>query len=50
MTAPTPREGILDIKPYVPGKSGDDDDTRPVIKLSSNESALGPSRHAIEAA
>ena len=49
MTAPTPRPGIMDIKPYVPGKSGDDDG-RPVIKLSSNESALGPSPRAVEAA
>ena len=48
MTAPTPRPGILDITPYVPGKSGADDG-RPVIKLSSNESALGPSPKAIEA-
>ena len=51
MTAPQPRPGILDIKPYVPGKSGGaDGDTRPVIKLSSNESALGPSPLAVEAA
>lgn len=51
MTAPTPRPGILDIKPYVPGKSGTEDgDARPVIKLSSNESALGPSPQAVAAA
>ena len=49
MTAPTPRPGILDITPYVPGTSGADDG-RPVIKLSSNESALGPSPKAVEAA
>ncbi len=49
MTAPTPRPGILDIEPYVPGKS-DAGDGRPVIKLSSNESALGPSPLAVEAA
>ena len=48
MTAPTPRPGILDITPYVPGRSGSDDG-RPVVKLSSNESALGPSPRAIEA-
>ncbi len=51
MTTPTPRPGIMDITPYVPGRSGSDDgDDRPVIKLSSNESALGPSPKAIEAA
>ncbi len=51
MTAPTPRPGILDIKPYVPGKSGaENGDVRPVIKLSSNESALGPSQLAVAAA
>jgi len=51
MTRPEPRPGILDIKPYVPGKSGGaDGDDRPVIKLSSNESALGPSPRAVEAA
>jgi histidinol-phosphate aminotransferase len=50
MTAerPTPRPGVLDIAPYVPGKS-----TAPgvdkVIKLSSNESPLGPSPKAIAA-
>lgn len=51
MTAPTPRPGIMEITPYVPGRSGpSDDDERPVIKLSSNESALGPSPKAIDAA
>ena len=49
MTTPTPRPGIMEITPYVPGKSGPADD-RPVIKLSSNESALGPSPKAVEAA
>ena len=50
MTAnrPQPRPGVLDIAPYIPGKS-----TAPgvdkVYKLSSNESPLGPSAHAIEA-
>jgi histidinol-phosphate aminotransferase len=50
MTAlrPQPRPGVLDIAPYVPGKS-----TAPgvdkVIKLSSNESPLGPSPKAIAA-
>ena len=41
----------MEIKPYVPGKSGPaDGGDRPVIKLSSNESALGPSPKAIAAA
>lgn len=44
---PVPRQGILDIDPYVPGKSG----TRSgkVYKLSSNESPLGASPKAREA-
>lgn len=44
---PEPRPGILDIAPYVPGKSGSAGG--PVHKLSSNESALGASPAAIEA-
>jgi len=50
MTAnrPQPRPGVLDIAPYVPGKS-----TAPgvakVFKLSSNETPLGPSPNAIAA-
>lgn len=49
MTGPEPRPGILDIKPYVPGKSTVDG--RAVeMKLSANESALGPSPRAILAA
>lgn len=48
MTAPEPRPGIMGITPYVPGKSGLDDH-RTVIKLSSNEGALGPSPMAIQA-
>jgi histidinol-phosphate aminotransferase len=43
-----PRQGILDIAPYVPGKSALAGD-KPVIKLSSNETPFGPSPHAIEA-
>ena len=51
MTAPTPRAGILDIHPYVPGRDGGDDaGGPPAIKLSSNESALGPSPRAVAAA
>ncbi|MBA3520042.1 MAG: histidinol-phosphate transaminase [Rhizobiales bacterium] len=44
---PQPRRGVLDIAAYVPG-----DDRSPaarVFKLSSNETPLGPSPHAIEA-
>lgn len=47
-TRPQPRSGVLDIAPYVPGKS-----TAPgvakVFKLSSNETPLGPSPKAIAA-
>ena len=50
MTAakPAPRPGILDISPYVPGKSGARSGDR-VFKLSSNESPLGPSPAALDA-
>ena len=50
MTAnrPTPRPGVLDIAPYVPGKSSAPGIDK-VIKLSSNESPLGPSPKALEA-
>lgn len=48
MSVPEPRRGILGITPYVPGKSGLDEH-RAVIKLSSNEGALGPSPKAVEA-
>ncbi|MGI8524621.1 MAG: histidinol-phosphate transaminase [Pseudolabrys sp.] len=50
MTAnrPQPRPGVLDIAPYVPGKS-----TAPgvakIFKLSSNETPLGPSAGALAA-
>jgi histidinol-phosphate aminotransferase len=44
MSALTPRPGILELSPYVPGKSAIS-----AIKLSANESALGPSPKAIEA-
>lgn len=47
-TAPTPRPGIMDITPYVPGKSKAAS-SGPVIKLSSNETPLGPSPKALEA-
>jgi histidinol-phosphate aminotransferase len=48
MTAPSPRPGIMDIKPYVGGESAIEGVSR-IIKLSSNEGALGPSPRAIEA-
>lgn len=48
MTALTPRPGILDIAPYVGGTSQLAGFDR-VIKLSSNEGALGPSPRAIAA-
>ena len=45
---PQPRAGVLDIEPYVPGKSSAPGVAK-VFKLSSNETPLGPSLHAIEA-
>ncbi len=45
---PEPRPGILDIAPYVPGES-ELEGNEPVIKLSSNETPLGPSAAAVEA-
>lgn len=45
MAAPRPQPGILDIAPYVPGDSKAEE-ARRVIKLSSNESPLGPSPKA----
>lgn len=48
MNRPTPRAGILDIAPYVPGKSGAPGLKR-VFKLSANETPLGPSPRAIKA-
>ena len=43
---PQPRPGVLDIAPYIPGKS-----TAPgvakVFKLSSNETPLGPSAKTV---
>ncbi len=40
MTKPVPKEWILGISPYVPGKAAADDG-RPLIKLSANENPLG---------
>jgi histidinol-phosphate aminotransferase len=50
MTAvrPKPRPGVLDIAPYVPGKSKAPGVAK-VFKLSSNETPLGPSPRAIAA-
>jgi histidinol-phosphate aminotransferase len=48
MDAPTPRPGILDIAPYIPGEAKAEGTNRP-IRLASNESALGPSPKAIAA-
>jgi histidinol-phosphate aminotransferase len=45
---PQPRPGVLDIETYVPGKSTAPGVAR-VIKLSSNETPLGPSPKAIAA-
>jgi len=48
MTRPQPRPGVLDIAPYVPGKSSARGVSK-VFKLSSNETPLGPSERAIAA-
>jgi histidinol-phosphate aminotransferase len=48
MTLLIPRPGILDIAPYVGGESAIPGLDR-VIKLASNESALGPSPKALDA-
>jgi histidinol-phosphate aminotransferase len=45
---PQPRPGVLDIEPYIPGKSSAPGVAK-VFKLSSNETPLGPSPHAIAA-
>lgn len=50
MTAkePAPKPGILDISPYIPGEATVPGGLKP-IKLSSNETPLGPSPKAIAA-
>lgn len=48
MALPEPKPGVLDIAPYVGGRSKSEDGT-PAIKMSSNESALGPSPLAVAA-
>jgi len=47
-TRPQPRPGVLDISPYIPGKS-DAPGAAKVFKLSSNETPLGPGECAIAA-
>lgn len=46
---PQPRAGIMDIAPYVPGKSKAVNGAATLHKLSSNETPLGPSPKAISA-
>lgn len=48
IAGPAPRPGVLDIAPYVPGRSHAAG-TAKVHKLSSNESPLGPSPKALAA-
>ena len=48
MATPTPRPGILDIAPYVPGGAKAPGADK-IYKLSSNESALGASEKALDA-
>src|ERR1700749_3079506 len=48
MSALTPRPVSMKIAPYVPGKDSVDG-KEPVAKLSSNESAMGPSPKAMAA-
>jgi histidinol-phosphate aminotransferase len=48
MTSPNPRPGVLDVAPYVGGESTLPGFAR-VIKLASNEGALGPSPKALAA-
>ncbi len=43
-----PKEGILSISPYIPGKTSRAADSKP-LKLSSNENPYGPSPRAVEA-
>jgi len=45
---PTPKRGVLEIDPYVPGESTLPGNIKP-IKLSSNENPLGPSPAAVAA-
>lgn len=45
MTAPVPKDWVMAIAPYVPGRSTADDG-RKLVKLSANENPLGTSAHA----
>ena len=47
-TGPVPQPGILEINPYVPGESSAPGGVTP-IKLSANETPLGPSPKAVAA-
>jgi histidinol-phosphate aminotransferase len=47
MATPQPRNGVLSIEAYVPGKSSSS--AQKIYKLSSNETPLGASPHAIKA-
>lgn len=49
MAAPTPRPGILDIKPYVGGEGRGASSDQPPVRLASNENILGFSAKAHEA-
>lgn len=49
MVPPVPRAGVLSINAYIPGKSAAHHAGR-TFKLSANESPLGPSPRALEAA
>ncbi|MEH6701220.1 histidinol-phosphate transaminase [Parasphingorhabdus sp.] len=48
MSAPKPKDWIMGIAPYVPGKSSGDDGKK-LVKLSANENPLGCSPEATEA-
>ncbi len=48
MTAPEPRQGIMDLRPYKGGDATLDGFAEP-IRLASNEGALGPSPRAVAA-
>ena len=48
-TKPTARPGLMDIVPYQAGKAPEPQDGRPVYKLSSNESGIGPAPAAMAA-
>ena len=45
---PVPRPGVMSIEAYVPGKSAAAS-TGKIYKLSSNETPLGASPHAVDA-